>query len=106
MSIRLARTHWKRVYGTLTGYLAIAAIILGPMAAYAFFVDFSVFFPGIINPVVGAILVYTALGALLLVFIGGPAHLISVTRIYMVLTGKMSDEVPQTAEPDISLVGG
>lgn len=107
LSFNLARTHWKRVYGLLLGYAAIVVVLLGPAIIPALLWD-PIFFtpPLVIDPLWIGVISYVSIGALILIFLGVPAHMISVTRLYMLLTGKETYEMSQADEPEISLMGG
>ena len=106
LSFSLTRTNWKRVYALLLSYTAIALVFLGPSLAPFLFWDPTSFLPSLGNPFITGILIYISIGALFLIFVGVPAHMISVTRLYMVLTGKENFDPNQSAEPEISLMGG
>jgi hypothetical protein len=105
ISIQLARQSWKRIYGVLAAYLAIAFIGFGPAALYGWLFTPAGFIAPL-DPLATGIMIYSAFAALFLVFLGIPAHLISMTRNYMELTGKKIQGITPEEDVDISLVGG
>ncbi len=109
-SLNLARQHFPRIYGLLTEFLVVILIVIGPISLWGFYqathYSLSWILPSsvILNPVAIWLMIYTVLGALVLVFIALPAHIVAYTRVYTILSGKeLPTETPDV--PDIGFMG-
>ncbi len=100
LSLQLSRTYFDRVFSTWYAYVVITALLMLPMML------FQGHHPGppMLDPVLGA---YNVIAMLFSIFVVLPAATISLSRVYLILTGESGEDESgaEAEEPDIDLVG-
>ncbi|MHA2408290.1 MAG: hypothetical protein ACXACA_07955, partial [Candidatus Ranarchaeia archaeon] len=111
-SVDFARKNFERVYGALSGFLALILVVIGPIAIWIWFTTVYPFLTGgvilmgaLFNPITVGLMGWGAIGGVLLAIFGLPIHILMYTRIYLILSGK-EGSVLTVEEPDIDMVGG
>ena len=105
-SIAHLRENPRRVYGVLLGFAALVGIVILPAFITVLLYGPTGFLLIPINPIIVPVLTYSAIAAIVMVFVGIPAHLIIMTRVYMMLSGRSLSDSDKFSEPEISLIGG
>lgn len=103
ISLKMAWTYFDRVFSTFLAFIVIIVLLFAPFAIGAY-VSLSM------GPEVLGLLAlfggYVGLAFLFLGLVVLPAFVISLNRVYMILSGEDITPPPEDEHPDVSLVGG
>ncbi len=103
ISLKMGWTYFDRVFSTFLAFIVIIVLLFAPFALGAF-VSLSMG-PEVLGPLAlfGG---YVMLVFLFVVLVVLPAFIISLNRVYMILSGEDITPPPEDEHPDVSLVGG
>lgn len=103
ISLKMAWTYFDRVFSTFLAFIVIIVLLFAPFAIGAY-VSLSMG-PEVLGPLAlfGG---YVGLAFLFLGLVVLPAFVISLNRVYMILSGEDITPPPEDEHPDVSLVGG
>ncbi len=103
ISLKMSWTYFDRVFSTFLAFIVIIVLIFAPFALGAY-VSLKMG-PEVLGPLAlfGG---YVALANLFVNLVVLPAFIISINRVYMILSGEDIIPPPEDEHPDVSLVGG
>ncbi|GAH44894.1 unnamed protein product [marine sediment metagenome] len=111
-SVDFARKNFERVYGSLSLFLVLILAVIGPIALWLWITTLFPFLTGgvillgaLFNPITIALMGWGVIGGGLLAIFGLPTHILTYTRIYLILSGKPGSAFTSD-EPDIDIMGG
>ncbi len=103
ISLKMGWTYFDRVFSTFLAFIGIVALLFVPFFIGSFLtLQLGVGAFGSLVPFIG----YAALASFISVLIVLPAFVISLNRVYMILSGEDITPPPEDEHPDVSLVGG
>ena len=103
ISFRMGWTYFDRVFSTFLAFIVIVVLLFAPfvIGAYVSLLMGPGFFPPL--ALFGG---YVSLASFFLGLVVLPAFVISLNRVYMILSGEDITTSPEDEHPDVSLVGG